>query len=284
MGTIPAARGGRSAGGSTALGRRRRLITLVSAVALLTAAVVTGLLVSLGSRGASRLDAVRFRGIPTVGALFAGGTDQPHYCTAGVVSSPSRDLIVTAAHCVSGSGRGMVFVPDYRSDAAPYGQWNVVEAYAAPGWLARQDPHEDVAFLVVADRRVPGRSIGIQDVTGAAPLGTTPARGQPVTVVAYPQGVDDLPITCRSGVYFDDGYPAFDCGGYVNGTSGAPWLARDASGVERVVAVSGGRNQGGCEAGTSYAAPFTAAVGGLYREAISNAPPSLLPVPGPSGC
>jgi hypothetical protein len=162
--------------------------------------------------------------------------------------------------------------------------WKVAAAYGPPGWLAAQDPHEDVAFLIVADERVAGRTLGIQDLTGGARLGRAPTAGQPVTVVAYPRGNDDLPIRCRSTIYIDGGYPAFDCGGYVDGTSGAPWLTMGPSGIAHVVAVSGGRNQGGCEAGTSYAAPFTAIVRQLYRQAISSAAPSLFPTPRPSGC
>lgn len=237
-----------------------------------------------GGRPAKQITAVHFGGVPTVGALFAGGTAEPHFCTAGVVTSPGRNLIVTAAHCVSGSGKGLVFVPGYRAGQAPYGTWDVVAAYGAPGWLTGQDPHEDVAFLVVADRNVAGRTIAVQDLTGAPLMGATPSSGQPVTVVAYPQGQDDLPIRCRASIYFDDGYPAFDCGGYVNGTSGAPWVTRTRSGARQVVAVSGGRNQGGCEAGTSYASPFTAVIERVYRLAISRSQPSMFPTPGPSGC
>jgi V8-like Glu-specific endopeptidase len=260
------------------------LISVGAAVAFVVSAVATGILLAPGGRAPNGINAVRFGGIPIVGALFAGRTSQPHFCTAGVVSSPARDLLVTAAHCVSGSGEGLEFVPDYRAGQTPYGLWKVTAAYAAPGWLARQDPREDVAFLIVADHRVARRTIGIQDVTGGARLGTPPTAGQPVTVIAYPQGKDDLPIRCRSSVYFDDGYPAFDCGGYVNGTSGAPWLTNGPPGVTKVVAVSGGDNQGGCEAGTSYAAPFTAIVGQLYQQAIFGSPPSLFPTPRPSGC
>jgi V8-like Glu-specific endopeptidase len=251
---------------------------------LVGAAVIAGLVVAPGGRAAKGINSVHFGGIPMVGALFAGGAGQAHSCTAGVVSSPARNLLITAAHCVSGSGQGLVFVPDYRAGQAPYGLWKVTAAYGAPGWLARQDPREDVAFLTVADHQVGGRTIGIQDLTGGAQLGTTPITGQPVTVVAYPEGEDDLPIRCSSSVYLDDGYPAFDCGGYVNGTSGAPWLSQARSGMTQVVAVSGGRNQGGCEAGTSYAAPLTATVVQLYLRAISNSPAPLFPTPPPDGC
>lgn len=45
-----------------------------------------------------------YRGTPAVGALFSlsGGHLGRHFCTASVVNSPVRDLVITAAHCVSG--------------------------------------------------------------------------------------------------------------------------------------------------------------------------------------
>ncbi|NUQ99068.1 MAG: serine protease, partial [Streptomyces sp.] len=81
-----------------------------------------------------------------VGALFdadrrsslAGG----HFCTASVVYSPHRNLIVTAAHCLNGSKDGdLIFVPGYRGGQAPYGTWTVRKAFLPDGWAKGQ--HED---------------------------------------------------------------------------------------------------------------------------------------------
>jgi secreted trypsin-like serine protease len=66
---------------------------------------------------------------PTVGALFtrtATGQLAHHFCTASVVSSPAGDLVITAAHCVSGLAASQVaFVPDYSRGHRPYGGWQV---------------------------------------------------------------------------------------------------------------------------------------------------------------
>jgi hypothetical protein len=40
-----------------------------------------------------------------VGALFFHDASGGHYCTASVVNSPERDLLITAAHCIN-SGKG----------------------------------------------------------------------------------------------------------------------------------------------------------------------------------
>src|SRR5215467_15159468 len=45
----------------------------------------------------------------TIGPLFGHGVTGTHHCTASVLDSPGGDLILTAAHCVAGSGAGMLF-------------------------------------------------------------------------------------------------------------------------------------------------------------------------------
>ena len=47
-----------------------------------------------------------------VGALFVHSSGGNHFCTASVVASPGRDLLITAAHCING-GKGST---GYRSD------------------------------------------------------------------------------------------------------------------------------------------------------------------------
>ena len=63
-----------------------------------------------------------FAGTPAVGALFttSAGKLGRHFCTATVVNSPAGDLVITAAHCVSGTS-GVVFVPGYDNGTTPYG-------------------------------------------------------------------------------------------------------------------------------------------------------------------
>src|SRR5690349_2511447 len=91
---------------------------------------------------------------PATGALFGGPPDSlgRHYCTASVVDSPTRDMVVTAAHCVAdGDGSpprtGMSFVPGYHDGTAPFGVWTVATATVDPRWQEGADPARDVAFL-----------------------------------------------------------------------------------------------------------------------------------------
>ncbi|MGT2526922.1 trypsin-like serine peptidase [Streptomyces nojiriensis] len=84
-----------------------------------------------------------------VGALFTGGLDGGHFCTAAVVRSDDHDVIATAAHCV-GDPDSTFFAPGYREGKAPYGLWRITGVYVAEGWKTGQDPDADIAFATVA--------------------------------------------------------------------------------------------------------------------------------------
>jgi V8-like Glu-specific endopeptidase len=227
-------------------------------------------------------NAHHFRGNPTVGTLFLPGSSV-HYCTASVVDSRTGDLLLTAAHCISGTAQGYLFAPDYHDGIEPFGSWKVVSAYGDPGWIAHRNAQRDFAFLVVAPRQMHGHREEVQQVTGANRLGAAPAPGQLVTVPAYALGRDDDPITCTSRTYIDDGYPAFNCTPYVDGTSGSPWLEyRGRSWL--VVGVIGGLHQGGCYPWTSYSAAFGPATERTYSSATHRVGASTFPAAGSDGC
>jgi V8-like Glu-specific endopeptidase len=211
-----------------------------------------------------------FAGTPAVGALFtmSGGKLGRHFCTASVINSPHGDLVITAAHCVSGTS-GVVFVPGYDRGATPYGVWTVTKIYADRSWTASSDPNDDVAFLQVGQ---PRSIVPIEDVTGAEQLETgTPAR-QLVDVIGYPDSAG-TPIACRNWTREPmSDQLEFDCGGYTDGTSGGPFLAdvNPGTGQGRVIGVIGGYEQGGLTPQVSYSPMFGASVAALYRLAVAN--------------
>ncbi|MDE3086613.1 MAG: redoxin domain-containing protein, partial [Acidobacteriota bacterium] len=225
-----------------------------------------------------------FAGVAQVGALFAGSLSAVHFCTAAVVDSPGRDLVATAAHCVAGTGTGLVFAPGYHDGVAPYGSWQVEAAYADPAWTTSQDPRRDLALLVLAPRTEGGRSVDVEDVTSGYDLVGAPAPGGQVTVIGYPIGTGGRPIRCTAAVTATAGYPTFGCGGFVAGTSGSPWIAPGAAGESLLEGVVGGLHQGGCSPSVSYSSSFGAWAPTLYGRAVEGGPGDTLPVAGADGC
>ncbi|HME66007.1 MAG TPA: serine protease, partial [Streptosporangiaceae bacterium] len=206
-----------------------------------------------------------FAGTPAVGALFtmSKGKLGRHFCTASVIGSPHGDLVITAAHCVTGAS-GIVFVPGYDRGATPYGVWTVTKIYVDRSWTSSSNPKDDVAFLRVSQA---GSTVPIEDVTGAEALKTgTPAR-QLVEVIGYPDS-GSQPIVCRNWTREPMSEQLeFDCGGYTDGTSGGPFLANvnPLTGQGRVIGVIGGYEQGGLTPQVSYSSMFGANVAALYR-------------------
>jgi V8-like Glu-specific endopeptidase len=212
-----------------------------------------------------------YNGTPAVGALFTVSNGQlgEHFCSASVVASPVKDLVITAAHCLHGEQRGQVaFVPEYHRHTEPYGNWTVTRVFVDAAWASSENPNDDVAFLVVSQ---PGNSTPIQELTGGEKLATGWKAAQRVQVIGYPNG-RQRPITCTAETRaFGPQQLEFDCGGYTNGTSGAPFLTdvHPATGLGAVTGVIGGYEQGGDTPSVSYSIRFGQAVRNLYNEAVS---------------
>jgi V8-like Glu-specific endopeptidase len=271
--------------------KRRRAWSIVrspSRVALVTVAAV-GLVVTLTPASGAAGDiatgfarAVRhlsaptrngqpFSGEPAVGALFTASPGQlgKHFCTASVVDSPAGDLVLTAAHCVTGTSGTIDFVPGYDNGSTPYGVWTVTRVYVDRAWRSSASQDDDFAFLRVSNS---GSSAPIEDETGAEKLVTgTPAARQLVRVIGYPDTASQ-PITCQGSLREPmDDQLEFDCGAYTNGTSGGPFLTQvDAStGQGQVIGVIGGYEQGGNTPQVSYSAVLGANAAALYKTAVA---------------
>lgn len=253
---------------------------LLGSAAALTAALTAVLAVGPGpaaaAASAQRTHAVSysFRGVPRVGAIFAPGasTRGGHFCSASVVDSPGRSLVVTAAHCVVTPGggparNGLVFVPGYHDGSAPYGRWPVRRVSTDPRWSAHGNPDYDVAFLTVA----PGSGgIRLQDTVGSEAIAFNTPRNRSAVAVGYPRA-GDRPVYCPSVLRrLSSTQSEFDCSGLPGGTSGGPLLVgANAHGDGRgtLVGVIGGYQLGGNTADVSYSPYFGAGIAALYRTA-----------------
>ncbi|MEV6950610.1 trypsin-like peptidase domain-containing protein [Streptomyces sp. NPDC051183] len=192
-----------------------------------------------------------------VGALFAGGLDGGHFCTAAVVRSDDRNVIATAAHCL-GDLEGTVFAPGYRDGKAPYGVWRLTGMYVAPDWTDGQDPDDDIAFATVAP--VDGREV--EDTVGGFPVAAEQPGDATVTVVGYPSS-GETPLRCANGTtLFSETQRRIECPDLSGGTSGSPWLVDGA-----LAGVLGGYEGGGTVPEVSYSAVMGDQAVELYREA-----------------
>ncbi|MEU0677267.1 trypsin-like peptidase domain-containing protein [Streptomyces sp. NPDC006172] len=200
-----------------------------------------------------------------VGALFdrsGGDLVGGHFCTASVVRSPHRDLIVTAAHCLADRG-ALYFAPGYREGKAPYGMWEVERVFLPEGWTAGKDEDSDVAFAVLAGN---GDGEQVEDVVGGNRFVTGSVTGTGVvTVTGYPDAVE-TPLTCHNRpVARSATQQRIDCPDFAGGTSGSPWV----NGSGGVVGVLGGHEQGGATADVSYSVVLGGGADALYREATT---------------
>ncbi|MGW6787232.1 trypsin-like serine peptidase [Streptomyces sp. NPDC054987] len=161
------------------------------------------------------------------GALFTNGLDSDHFCTATVVQSPGRNLIITAGHCLLAGDQGggtAVFAPAYANDTAPYGTWKIEKVFEDDRWAEGTDDDYDLAFATLAPD-AQGRAI--EDVTGAAVLDTSGRAGEEVTVTGYPAD-RKIPRTCTATAVRESAtQQRFDCADFPGGTSGSAWIARD---------------------------------------------------------
>jgi hypothetical protein len=186
------------------------------------------------------------------GALFANGS---HFCSASVVHSDAGDLVLTAAHCVTG-GAGVTFAPGYHDGVAPLGMWTVTDVAVADGWTSSADPDLDFAFLTVHQA---GNAASLESLTGANTLGIDQGFDHEITLTGYPDTTDS-PVVCTGTTTRSDTYQQrVACPGFPDGTSGGPWVT---NGV--VIGVIGGYQLGGDTPDVSYSAYFDDDIRKLY--------------------
>jgi V8-like Glu-specific endopeptidase len=202
--------------------------------------------------------ATQFGGVPYVGALFDSRDGQPttHFATAFVVSSEHGNMLMSAAHVLSGrDASSIIFAPGYASGQAPHNLWHVQKAYTDSAWQAHQSIDDDFCFLKVgAD--VQGRVGSLNLLTGAHP--------QACNVIGYPDGLTSpVQATVQVAWYAPGHQLTFTCNGYPDGTSGSPWIINRNSAYGLI----GGYEQGGATPAVSYSPYFGANVRNLYNTA-----------------
>ncbi|MEU6294191.1 trypsin-like peptidase domain-containing protein [Streptomyces erythrochromogenes] len=231
-----------------------------------------------------------FGGLPVVGRMFLVKGGGSYFCTASVVASPGRNLVISAAHCLLGADTQQVaFVPQYtRAKPRPFGMFPVVRTAAGRSkiWIDQRYRTQgvnraaalDVAFAQVGPgpkgRRVQDAVGGNRLVTGA---GYAHARA---TLIGHPSTAARPRLCVNRTTKYTSGdaripgsFLRIACTGYPGGTSGGPFLLRldGRTGTGDVVGVIGGWKTGGDKPDVSYSSYFGADVRKLYEKAVAGA-------------
>ncbi|MEU9303732.1 trypsin-like peptidase domain-containing protein [Streptomyces sp. NPDC048269] len=231
-----------------------------------------------------------FGGVPVVGRMFAVKGGGAYFCTASVVASPGRNLVLSAAHCLLGSDTQQVaFVPLYtRANPQPYGMFPVLRDAAGRSkiWIDpryRSQGPDRAATLDVAFAQVGPDAHGfpVQDVVGGNRLVTGSGYAHAgVTLIGYPASAARPRLCINRTTKFTSAdaripgsFLRIDCTGYPGGTSGGPFLTRFdmRTGTGDVVGVIGGWKTGGDTADTSYSSYFGTDIRKLYEKAVAGA-------------
>ncbi|MER6215537.1 trypsin-like peptidase domain-containing protein [Streptomyces sp. NPDC001674] len=229
-----------------------------------------------------------FDGIPVVGRMFVMKGSGAYFCTASVVSSPGRNMVLSAAHCLLGTDtRQVAFVPQYtRANPRPYGMFPVLRDGSGRSkvWIAsryRTEGAAKAATLDVAFAQVGPDSEGedVEDVVGGNRLVTGATFNHPkVVLIGHPAPSPRPRVCVNKTTKFtstDPGSPGsflrIDCTGFPGGTSGGPFITHfdEDTATGDVVGVIGGWETGGPTADTSYSAYFGAEIRKLYQSAVA---------------
>jgi hypothetical protein len=181
------------------------------------------------------------------GRVFVKQGDLRGYCSGTAIDSPSRQLVLTAGHCVNSGHEGgrtvwsqyLEFVPAYTAGRAPFGAFVSKRdaVYAPKPWTRYGNDDFDVgAFLTHPDKR----GLNVADaVGGGAAIALDLPRYQSFQAFGYPGNVKRLQ-SCRSP-YTGDDRLSFPLPGpptqgirchWAPGASGGGWLIEEGARID----------------------------------------------------
>ncbi|MFJ4527128.1 trypsin-like serine peptidase [Streptomyces nigrescens] len=233
-------------------------------------------------------------GAATVGVFLIrsedGSATPNQFCSASAVTSPTKSLVLTAAHCLKGgkSYRNVAFVPGYRGGASQAGQpgerpYGLFPMELGKVWIDERylssSPSDDVDFAVL---RVGPNSQGqlLEDAVGRGnTLTRVPAADlarREVTLMGYPGG-QKTPLQCTNATRaFQGRFMEISCAGFSTGVSGGPFLEGFDGSRGNLVGAIGGYKTGGLQDDVSYSSQFDNDVFRLYQQAVTDAAPDTV--------
>lgn len=175
-----------------------------------------------------------------VGRVFLKVGNFAGFCSGTAIDSPSRQLVLTAGHClynilpghlIPTAARYFDFVPDYSHGQAPFGEFIGRRGFLPKPWLRSINENYDIA-AVLTHPNAEGQSVA-DAVGGGIPIATDRARDQEYQVLGYPGGPERKNMQECDGRFSGDdrltyplgGPPSLGVGCFMGeGASGGPWL------------------------------------------------------------
>jgi V8-like Glu-specific endopeptidase len=200
----------------------------------------------------------RDRVLPAVGQLQS----ESNLCSGTVIGSTSRQLVLTAAHCVyipekSTPAGGLelnfgdkepgpineelTFVPGLAADEEPYGRWSVEDVFVSDQWKETGDPRFDVAVLRIA-KQDDGKAI--QDVVEPQGVDFRVEEQSMLSLYGYPvegrfnDGTTNQESCIDRGDITLNGIYSMKPCDLTKGSGGGPWIARFNEYDSAIVAVT----------------------------------------------
>lgn len=225
----------------------------------------------LGSRTPASEWRIGGKVVSTTGRVFLTLGAYEYYCSAGVVNSKNRDVVVTAGHCLK-DGRGAwaskwTFVPGYHDGKRPYGSFTARRMFVAKGWSSSEDDSDDIGMVAVNK----GRGRHIVDAVGGQGIAFGKARPKSGWAFGYPA---DPPydggrlVSCHGSLSRDSstGDQGMPCS-MTEGASGGPWLRsfHTSTGTGTMMSVTSFKYSDDAE--TMYGPYFGAQARAVYNKA-----------------
>jgi V8-like Glu-specific endopeptidase len=185
------------------------------------------------------------------GRLFVRQGRDRGYCSATAIDTPSRKLVLTAAHCVNSgpqfpTGRSvwssfLQFVPAYSGAAAPFGAFiaHRRSVFALRQWVEFGNPNFDIGAIVMGPN---AEGLNVADaVGGGVTIATDLSRRQDFQTFGYPgrirwmQSCDSPYVGDDASTYRIPGPPtiAIRCH-WAPGASGGGWLIEEGTAINGV--------------------------------------------------
>ncbi|MEH0449951.1 MULTISPECIES: serine protease [unclassified Streptomyces] len=237
------------------------------------------------------------KGVATAGVFLISDDDDPQpdpgnrdqFCSASSIASPTKSLIITAAHCLNDNDRfkSLAFAPGWKPDpahpgrgVAPYGIFPIKKGkiWIDGRYLAQGPAKADDLDFAILRSGPNSKGEFLENATGMGnelvTLHSAQLAQRNVTLIGFPGG-SKAPLVCPSATTkgFDGRFLEIACDSFAPGVSGGPFLRNFDGKRGDIIGVIGGYKTGGSRDDISYSSQFDSDMVRLYNQAVNDYEP-----------